>query len=93
MDIHNISFKRCINEFPAVTSTKRFTDASKVGYAAVVFLKISDGELCNVNLIFGKTCLAPIKTKLTIPRLELLAVLTWCRISQFVVNELNIKLS
>ena len=45
-----------------------------------------------MNLIFAKTRLAPIKTKLTIPRLELLAVQTGYRISQFVANELNIKL-
>ena len=96
--MHTINVKRCIDGFSKDGGTKEyeiiiFTDASKIAYAAVVFLKISDGRSSTVNLIFAKTRLAPIKTTLTIPRLELLAVLTGCRISQFVAKELDIKLS
>jgi hypothetical protein len=65
-----------------------FADASDMAYAAVAYIKIDD----QITLIFSKTRLNPIKS-LTIPRLELLALLISMRILKFLKNELNIKIT
>lgn len=49
-----------------------FSDASELGYCAVVYVKCSSGNQTWCNLLTAKTKIAPIKT-LTIPRLELCA--------------------
>ena len=68
-----------------------FTDASKNAYAATVYLKTSNEISSKVKLVFSKTRISPIKSILTIPRLELMSVLVGCRASQFVSHQLNIK--
>ena len=90
LGIHTVNIRRCIDISGKDGSKKyeliTFTDASKYAYGAVTYLKISDGESNDVNVIFAKTRLAPIKTNLTIHRLELMAVLIGCRISQNITS-------
>nr|CAD2168057.1 unnamed protein product [Meloidogyne enterolobii] len=54
-----------------------FTDASEAAMCAAIFMRIEnlpDGKT-DVRLIFSKTKVKPIKTKRTIPQLELIAIL------------------
>ena len=65
-----------------------FCDASKEGYGTVAYLREIGGS---VNVIFSKTRVAPVK-ELSIPRLELLAVLLGSRVATFLEKELPVKL-
>ena len=68
-----------------------FCDASSSAYAAAVYLhQISDG-VSKCNLVFAKTRLAPVK-EMTIPRLELMAVLIGVRSLKFVESELKLPI-
>ena len=93
--IDEICVKRCINVENYGVNNKHelftFTDASKDAYAAVVYLKISNERQSYINLVFSKSRIAPIKGKLTIPRLELMGVVIGCRVSNFVAKQLNIE--
>ena len=92
--LHTVTIERCINcennqnekKYELVT----FTDAFKYAYAAVVYVRIIGGNSIQVNLIFVKSRLAPIKEML-IPQLELLGELIVCRVSAFVASELKIE--
>ena len=73
-----------------------FCDASTKSYAAAVYLRIASQDLIQVNVVFSKTRLAPcdlgkkrkIKSKqLSLPRLELLAVLIGTRVTSYVTKE------
>jgi len=71
-----------------------FCDASQLGYAAVVYVRMADVDVnASVFLIGTKTKLAPIKS-LTIPRLELNAALLlarWLsRVRDILAPQLNI---
>jgi hypothetical protein len=52
-----------------------FADASPEAYAAVVYARISQDGGASVRFLAAKSRVAPIKSRLTIPRLELLAIL------------------
>lgn len=64
-----------------------FADASIKAFAAVGYLVTKNES----NLVFAKTRVNPTK-EITIPRLELLAVLIASRMSEFLTNEISIKL-
>ena len=68
-----------------------FCDASKIAYSAAVYLHQESEDTSKCDLIFSKSRLAPTKS-LTIPRLELMAVLIGTRITTFVRKELGISL-
>lgn len=56
-----------------------FVDASQLAYAAVLHLQIKNNE---VKIILAKARVAPVKT-VSIPRLELLAMLIGIRLATF----------
>ena len=66
-----------------------FTDASAKAYSATVYLYSTVDETSNVNLVFSKARVAPIK-QLSIPRLELLAVLIGTRCLNYVTEQLRL---
>ena len=77
-----------------------FCDASMRAYATAIYLRIDDGNQCQINLLFSKVRLVPVgrgKRKpgrhLTIPRLELLAILIGVRASKFVLKHLKLEVS
>ena len=76
-----------------------FCDASAKSYASAVYLRVVDQDLIQVNLIFSKTRLVPGNSsksenkQLTLPRLELLAVLIGVRATKFVTSELKVPIS
>ena len=67
-----------------------FSDASKKGFAAVVYLRVSsrNEEQVSVNIIASKTRVAPIQEK-TIPRLELLGALILSRLMKRIRESLQ----
>ena len=69
-----------------------FCDASKYAYADTVYLLQETTNCRKIDLIFSKTRLAPNK-QITIPRLELLAVLIGTRCLKFVQKELKVNVS
>lgn len=67
-----------------------FADASSRAYAAVVYLRIENPlQKTNVSLLLGKTKVGPLKT-LTIPRLELCAVVLLAKLLKKTVNDLHL---
>lgn len=69
-----------------------FCDASSVGYAAVVYLRVLDSSGCPViSLLGAKTKMAPLKSS-TIPRLELCAALLLAKWMARMKNTLSTKL-
>ena len=74
-----------------------FCDASQHCYATAVYLRVATSNSVSSHLIFSKVRLSPKKvrlkdTRLTIPRLELLAVLIGVRAAIFVRTELQVSL-
>ena len=76
--------KECENKYDLVC----FCDASAVAYACAVYLNQCDGTRSS-HLVFSKARLEPVKT-MTIPRLELMAVLIGTRSLQFVREHLKL---
>ncbi|XP_073249615.1 uncharacterized protein [Porites lutea] len=69
-----------------------FTDASAKAYSAAVYLYSSVGRTANVNLVFSKARVAPTK-QLSIPRLELLAVVIGTRCLNYVTEQLQLTVT
>ena len=69
-----------------------FCDASSKAYATCVYLRQICNGVAKVDLIFAKSRLAPLKG-MTMPRLELLAVLIGVRSLQFVKEQLKLKIT
>lgn len=68
-----------------------FCDASGSAYAIVIYLHQTSSKSSKCDLIFSKSRLAPVKG-MTIPRLELMAVLIGVRCLAFVKGELNVPI-
>ncbi|XP_053395705.1 uncharacterized protein LOC128555912 [Mercenaria mercenaria] len=69
-----------------------FCDASEKAYSTVIYLHTHQAQTSIVNMVFSKTRLAPVK-KLTIPRLELLAVVIGLRCLKFIRDEIRVPVS
>lgn len=76
-----------------------FCDASIMCYATTVYLQVLNGTAAETNLVFSRMRLVPTGKgksklkKLTILRLELLAVVIGVRAANFVVRELRLNIS
>lgn len=67
-----------------------FADASNCAYAAVVYLRVLHSlDSFQVSLLAAKTKVAPLKT-VSIPRLELNAVVLLCRLLKWTLSSLNL---
>jgi hypothetical protein len=68
-----------------------FSDASKLAYAAVVYLQVKrdDGEWCS-TLVFAKARVNPVK-EMTVPRLELMGILIAVRAVEFIRSSLKLS--
>ena len=67
-----------------------FCDASEKTYATAIYLKTFSEDKTEVNLLVSKLRIAP-KKKMSIPRLELLALLIGMRSLKFVSKELKFE--
>ena len=77
-----------------------FCDASMKLYAAAVYLRVIGHNNIQINLMFSKMRLTPVMSgkgkkckDITLPCLELLAVLIGVRASNFVIKELKLSIS
>lgn len=73
-----------------------FADASELGYGAAVYIRTVDHDgRAQVHLLMAKSRVAAVKSKLTIPKLELSASALLVRLMKYVVeaikNEVDIK--
>lgn len=94
-DLENLSqccVSRCItrqNQTDVEYRLLCFSDASEKAYAAVIYLNEMSGQRSTTNLVFAKSRLTPL-TKMTIPRLELLAVIIGLRCLKFVREQIKL---
>ena len=69
-----------------------FSDASRVGYAAVAYLRLVDtGGKVHIAFVMGKSRLAPLR-EISIPRLELTAAVLSVRLSAIIREELDMSI-
>ena len=66
-----------------------FSDASEFAYGSAVYLKVVSDTEVRVNLVLGKSRVAPLKV-VSIPRLELTAATLSAKISRFIMEELDV---
>lgn len=101
LEIPKCAIPRRYWEFPSVgkISLHIFCDASKKAYACCAYLTYFDDKSCSSAsaLVYAKARAAPVAKKkntseMTIPRLELLAVLIGKRTSNFLKAELDLKI-
>jgi len=93
-NIDSVDLPRCIS-IPCDKGTIKYTfvcfcDASNKAYAASVYLVQVSEQSSRCDLIFSKSRLAPVKT-MTIPRLELMAVLIGVRCIKYVVSQMKLS--
>lgn len=69
-----------------------FSDASRNGLAAIVYLRVSNNNRALSSLLCAKTKVEPLKRH-TIPRLELLAFLMLTRLISLVLKTLNLSVT
>lgn len=71
-----------------------FTDASKISYAAAIYLRIIGQLQTKSVLLMSKCRITPLEDKddLKIPRLELLGFLIGCRLLKYVKTILNLQI-
>jgi hypothetical protein len=72
-----------------INSLAVFCDASEKAYACCVYIRRQTGFEWETDLAFAKMRLAPAKGHLTIPRLELMALLIGVRAAKFVQKNLH----
>lgn len=71
-----------------------FCDASESGYAAAVYMRTTDSlGFVSVNLVIGKSKVAPVRTRLTIPKLELSGAVLLTRLLNHLVSTLGQQVS
>lgn len=74
--LSNIRLPRHICKYKSTSTYELhgFADASELGFGAVIYILELDSSVCaNVHLVIAKSKVAPIKNRLTIPKLELSA--------------------
>nr|CAD2183552.1 unnamed protein product [Meloidogyne enterolobii] len=74
-------------EIDTINQLHVFVDANKDTYAAVVYLRSENYEHNKISLIYSRNRIKPKKQNLTIPRMELLALLIGVLLIKLVQNE------
>ncbi|XP_052787361.1 uncharacterized protein LOC128222416 [Mya arenaria] len=90
--IPNVAIPRCIAQVGCEKSSYKlfcFCDASAKAYAVAIYLHQTGVNESRCDLIFAKSRLAPTK-QMSIPRLELMAVVIGVRCIKFVKDNLNL---
>ncbi|UYV67841.1 hypothetical protein LAZ67_5002202, partial [Cordylochernes scorpioides] len=78
------------NDLIFPTEVHIFCDASQIGYGAVAYLRSETGRENTLTLIWSKVGLAPMKS-ITIPRLELMAMVLGARLANAIQAALKRK--
>jgi hypothetical protein len=69
-----------------------FCDASKSAYSAAVYARIENHGKISVDLLLSKSRVSPVRNSLTVPKLELMAMLVGSRLLRMVRKELPVKI-
>ncbi|GFY58480.1 integrase catalytic domain-containing protein [Trichonephila inaurata madagascariensis] len=91
--LNKIEIPRCLipgRNAPGNLTFHVFCDASKIAYAACVFLRCESENSTTCQLIQARCRVAPMKS-LSIPRLELLACSIGARLSQSVSSDMKLE--
>ena len=95
-EVGSIEFPRYCLSYPRDTVRSvqlvGFSDASKLAYGAVVYLRCESETEIDVNLIMSKSRVAPLKVQ-SIPRLELLGALVLSKMRTLALDTLEIPIS
>ncbi|KAL7077898.1 hypothetical protein ACQ4LE_002943 [Meloidogyne hapla] len=92
----NISLpRRALSTSPDEIELHTFVDASSCAYAAAVYLRGVNKTTVSTSLIFSKNRLKPKKggKTLTIPRMELIAILIGVRATSYIQKEIGVPLT
>lgn len=79
--ITSVRIQRYVTENKNLRCLHIFCDASGQAYGACAYLRVGDDHP-TIQLLLAKTRVAPLKQKVTIPRLELLACLIGARVAE-----------
>lgn len=93
-DINKLEIPRRVLCDDSVTvELHAFSDSSIKAYAACVYVRaISNSGNVTVNLLVAKSKLAPLKQKLTVPKLELCGSLLATQLMKKAINSLRLKI-
>ncbi|XP_063364633.1 uncharacterized protein LOC134653232 [Cydia amplana] len=95
----NLELPRCVtNVNPELETTYQlhgFSDASKAGYAAVIYLTTRSNQGTSISFLMGKSRIAKGEdtSELHIPKLELLGLLIASRLLKYVRENLSLPIS
>ncbi|XP_047984412.1 uncharacterized protein LOC125224935 [Leguminivora glycinivorella] len=85
--------RRILCDFYVKVEMHAFSDASNKAYASCIYIRsISNAGKVNVHLILAKSKIAPLKQKLSTPRLELLGGLLSTQLAKKVKNSLRLTI-
>ena len=90
--LSTLKIPRCLQDGSSAESDHElhiFTDASEFAYGVAAYIKVINDSGSNVSLIMGKSRVAPLKS-ISIPRLELTAATVGAKLSQFLMEELDL---
>lgn len=68
-----------------------FVDASKDSYACVAYVRVLKDKKWHSDIVFAKSRLRPLKDKVSIPRMELLACVIGARLAVFLREEMKLQ--
>ncbi|VDK60026.1 unnamed protein product, partial [Cylicostephanus goldi] len=82
------------NDFSADFDIHVFTDASANAYCAVAYIvQRHTGKPTRISLLMSKSRLAPLNQSITIPRLELAALMIGAKLLTYVTKQLDLRIS
>jgi hypothetical protein len=91
--LHRVRIRRYVlSEQPYECHIHGFSDASERGYAACVYLLVITEDNSSVHLLMSRSRVAPVKQKLTIPRMELCGAVLLSRLLEHVLRILTAKI-
>lgn len=91
-EINNVEIPRWMGDTSQPIELHGFCDASEKAYACAIYCKSIDKNCqYNMNLVAGKTKLAPLKKPISLPKLELCGAMLLSRLMKKTIESINIQ--